>query len=101
MKAGRSNEPLAANTLTVRLTWSRIPCERVQEVTIVLNLVAMYIRVHAQHPWECRRTGGRIGPRNKNRRPGSSTATGTFGGRCGIRSEVVQCQPLSVGENGF
>ena len=51
---GCSYEPLAEKALTIGLTGGSVAREGVEQMTIVLDLVSVYIREYAQLPGEVR-----------------------------------------------
>ena len=54
----RGHEPHAGNALTIGLTRSIVSREGLERVTIILDLVPVYIHLHTQFPGEGSRTCG-------------------------------------------
>ena len=51
MQGGRGYEPYTANTLTTSLPWRGVACEGIEEMAIILDLVAIRIHHRRQFSW--------------------------------------------------
>src|SRR5258706_10361032 len=79
LEVGCDHVPGAAkayNPLTMRLTSGTVSHEGIQEVAVVLNLLAICIREHSQLVRERRSTGGSVCGQQREPKCGALTGTG-------------------------
>lgn len=93
------DKPLAPDTLAVGLARSGVTREGVEEMTVVLHLCTVRVRLRGELATHCRCTCWRTRSCGEQRRPVAGAAARTRGSRCSIRREVVECHALCSGQN--
>src|SRR5579875_3459775 len=98
-ECGRSDEPDAAKSLTIGLTGGSIAGIGIEEVAVILYLIAVGRIHHRKLARQGRGAGWGCGTGYKQRRPLLRTASGTYGLRRGIGLKVIEREPCCVGQH--
>src|SRR5579875_3036663 len=98
-ECGRSDEPDAAKSLTIGLTGGSIAGIGIEEVAVILYLIAVGRIHHRKLARQGRGAGWGCGTGYKQRRPLLRAASGTYGLRWGVGLKVIEREPCCIGQH--